>query len=75
MDWIKDSPPKNKEGIYLIWLSIPRLGEHIHTYSIKKASNGYLSIIGGTFEWDMLDDECKIVAYMSLNELKNPEGE
>lgn len=39
--WIKGSPPKDKEGIYLVWLSKSRIGEYIHTYSVKKASNGF----------------------------------
>jgi hypothetical protein len=72
MEWIKGSPPQDKEGIYLIWLSKKRLGEHIHTFSVRKVSNGYLIIISGTFVWDMLDDECKVVAYISLNDLKEP---
>ncbi len=73
MEWIKGSPPEDREGIYLVWLSPQSLhAEHIQTCSIRKVSNGYMSIIGGLFDFDVLGDDCKIIAYISLNDLKKP---
>lgn len=52
--WRDISELPKGEGAYIVWMSEPQFGgEHIAVMYVKRASNGYLSIINNLFEWDV----------------------
>jgi len=76
MNWVKitDKPfPKDQAGTYLIWLNKEWMSSNIHCYIITKIANGFMGIVGSSFDFDVLgdkDDDFKIVAWMDIPEYK-----
>lgn len=71
--WINGDIPRDRPGIYLVWLSKPSLGNRIGTCRVSKGMNSMVVTINGNFEFDC--GGLKILAYVSAEGLGPIESE
>jgi len=74
--WERTPFPSEKPGTYLVRTSSPLQGKSCYGLAVvSQIANGYLTTIGGLFEWDAIHGGNRIIAWAELDDSHAPERE
>lgn len=65
--WVKGDIPRDREGIYFVYLDKKILGRRFATCCVRKTMNSFMVTIDSYFEWDQ---GVKILAWVSTDGLE-----
>lgn len=62
--WVLGDVPRDREGSYLAYMSVPCPTSRVVCYTVHQSANGFFfGVIGSYFDFDVLDDEVYVVAW------------